>query len=56
MLFSVASIMGGMIFMMVRSCRQLEGQRDVSNQSRASVAAPGRESDFGTDRGGLASV
>jgi hypothetical protein len=56
MLFSVASIMGGMIFMMVRSCRQLEGQRDVSNQSRASVAAPGRESDFGTNRGGLASV
>jgi hypothetical protein len=56
MLFSVASIMGGMIFMMVRSCRQLDGQRDVSSQSQAPAAAPRRESDFGTDRGGLASV
>jgi hypothetical protein len=29
MLFSVASILGGMIFMIVRSCRQLEAKQGI---------------------------
>ena len=30
MLFSVASVMGGLIFMIVRSCKQIEARRQVS--------------------------
>jgi hypothetical protein len=30
MLFSVASVTGGLIFMIVRSCKQIQAQRQVS--------------------------
>jgi hypothetical protein len=30
MLFSVASVMGGLIFMIVRSCKQIEARRQIS--------------------------
>ena len=56
MLCSVASIMGGLIFMMVRSCRHIEARQEVSGQRQLSVTAPPTGSDLGADRGGLASV
>jgi hypothetical protein len=31
MLFSVVSILGGMIFMIVRSCRQLEARQGIAS-------------------------
>ena len=39
MLFSVASVVGGMIFMIVRSCRKLEASREIAVGQQSVVGA-----------------
>jgi hypothetical protein len=53
MLASVGSIMCGMVFMIVRSCRQLEGVQETSSCSQLSATAPAVGSDIQENSSGL---